>query len=308
MSLIHLRNAEIFCDVIIHHGFSRAAEMRQISQPAVSQAVQQLEEHLGVRLIDRSRRPPELTAAGSVFFERVRKWLDEYRSIEDALQKFKGRIAGRLRVVSIYSVGLLQMSRHVRHFTELHPDVEVKLDYTHPEDVYARVLRDEAELGIVSFPRDGGDVSCIHWLQEPMVVVVPPEHEFANLTELPVQRLMNRPFVGFTSDLTIRRVTDRMLRTHHVTVNVVHQFDNVENVKRAVEVGAGIAILPEPTLEREIAGGTLKAVPIADVEFFRPLGIIHKRNKNLSTAAEKFVEMLLAESGTAHPRMLDLEP
>ena len=292
MSLIHLRNAEIFCDVITHQGFSRAAEIRQISQPAVSQAVQQLEDHLGVKLIDRSRRPPELTPAGEVFFERVRKWLDEYREIEDSLQKFKGRIAGRLRVVSIYSVGLLQMSSYVKRFQETHPDVELKVEYTHPEDVYARILRDEAELGIVSFPRDGGDISCIEWIKQPMVVVVPADHPFASLPAISVTQLTGRPFVGFTSDLTIRRVTDRLLRNQHVSVNVVHQFDNVENVKRAVEIGEGIAILPEPTITREVKDGLLKGIPFSDLDFRRPLGIVHKRNKNLSTAAEKFVELL----------------
>lgn len=307
MSLIHLRNAEIFCDVITHSGFSRAAEIRQISQPAVSQAVQQLEEHLGVKLIDRSRRPPELTPAGEVFFDRVRRWLDEYRDIEDSLQKFKGKVAGRLRIVSIYSVGLLQMTTYVNRFRELHPDVELKIEYTHPEDVYARVLRDEAELGIVSFPRDGGDISCIDWVKQPMVVVVPPDHPFAERESIAVNELMSRPFVGFTSDLTIRRVTDRVLRNHHVTVNVVHQFDNVENVKRAVEIGEGIAILPEPSLQREVNDGLLKAIPFSDLDFTRPLGIVHKRNKNLSTAAEKFVELLKYVPETAKPLVADYD-
>lgn len=292
MSLIHLRNAEIFCDVVAHNGFSRAAEARQISQPAVSQAVQQLEDHLGVKLIDRSRRPPELTAPGEIFFERVRKWLDEYRDIEDSLQRFKGKVAGRLRVVSIYSVGLLQMAAYVARFRESHPDVELKIDYAHPEDVYARVLRDEAELGIVSFPRDGGDISCIEWLRQKMVLVTGPEDPLAVAGAISVKQLARRPFVAFTSDLTIRRVTDRMLRNHHVAVDVIHQFDNVENVKRAVEIGQGVAILPEDSVQREVHAGLLKTIRFSDLEFERPLGIVHKRNKNLSAAAEKFVELL----------------
>ncbi len=307
MSLIHLRNAEIFCDVITHHGFSRAAEIRQISQPAVSQAVQHLEEHLGVKLIDRSRRPPELTPAGEVFFERVRKWLDEYRDIEDSLQKFKGKVAGRLRIVSIYSVGLLQMAAYRQRFLVEHPDVELKIEYTNPDDVYSRLLRDEADLGIVSFPRDGGDISCIEWLKQPMVLVVPPEHLFASLAQISVQQLMSREFVGFTSDLTIRRATDQILRKQNVTVNVVHQFDNVENVKRAVEIGEGIAILPEPSVQREVKDGLLVAIPFSDLEFTRPLGIVHKRNKSLSMAAEKFVALLKYVPEPTVPKSVDYE-
>lgn len=292
MSLIHLRNAEIFCDVITHHGFSRAAEIRKISQPAVSQAVQQLEEHLGIKLIDRSRRPPELTPAGEVYFERVRRWLDDYRDIEDSIQKFKGRVAGRVRIVCIYSVGLLQMAAYVDRFRKQHPEVEIRVDYAHPEEVYARVLRDDAELGIVSFPRDGGDISSIPWQDQDMVLVTPPDDELAKLSSVPMGKLQGRDFVGFTLDLTIRRVIDRVLRNNHVSVQVIHQFDNVETVKRAVEIGAGISILPEPTLRREVEAGTLKSIPFEGLDFKRPLGIVHKRNRSLTTAAEKFVDLL----------------
>lgn len=289
---MHLRNVEIFCDTVAFRSFSKAAGARGISQPAASQAVQQLEDHLGVTLIDRTQRPLELTPAGRVYYDGCRRLLDDYREVEDRVQHFNGTVAGRVRVAAIYSVGLLQMAAYVEEFARRYPDVELKVDYLHPDEVYSRVRSDEADLGIVSFPRDGGDIGCVPWQEQEMCLVVPSRHRLAARTRVRLGELEGEDFVGFTSDLTIRRETDRLLKKHKVSVTVVHQFDNVENIKRAVEIGAGVSILPLATVRREVERGLLHAVALRDVHFIRPLGIIHKRHKHLSTAAEKFVELL----------------
>ncbi|MEW4529538.1 MAG: LysR family transcriptional regulator [Maioricimonas sp. JB045] len=298
---MHLRTVEIFCDIVAHRSFSKAAEARRISQPAASQAIQHLEERLGVSLIDRSKRPLELTPAGQVYFEGCRNLLDEYRAIEDRVLSLQGKVTGRVRVAAIYSVGLLQMAAYVHRFEQAYPDVELQLDYLHPDEVYAGIRRDEADLGIVSFPRDGGDVACIPWQDQEMGLVVPNGHRLADRDRVDLGEIDGEAFVGFTNDLIIRRETDRLLKRHRVSVKVVHQFDNVENIKRAVEIGAGVSILPLPTARRESQAGTIRALSFRDVEFQRPLGIIHRRQKHLLTAAEKFVEVLHEELGLDHP-------
>lgn len=296
-----LRSIELFCDIVAHRSFSKAAEAWGMSQPAVSQALQQLEERLGVELIDRSKRPFELTAAGRLYHERCSRLLDEFRSVEDDVQSLGGKVSGRVRVVSIYSVGLLQMKSYVEQYRREFPDVDLHLDYAHPDEVYSRVIREEADLGIVSFPKDGGDVENIEWQRQVMVAVTAGRHPLADRGSLKLRDLDGQDFVAFTSDLTIRRVTDKLLKRHKVSVQIVHQFDNIENVKRAVEIGLGVALLPLDTLRRELEFGTLRAHPLSDVSFERPLGIIHKRHKHLSTAAAKFTELLLAEANGAGP-------
>ncbi len=300
-----LRSIELFCDIVAHRSFSKAAEAWGLSQPAVSQAVHQLEERLGVMLIDRSKRPFELTAAGRFYHERCSRLLDEFRSVEDDVQSLGGKVSGRVRVVSIYSVGLLQMKSYVERYRREYPEVELHLDYAHPDEVQSRVVREEADLGIISFPKDGGDVSCLEWQRQRMVVATPSRHPLAERASLRLGELAGQEFIAFTPDLTIRRVTDKLLKRHKVSVEVVHQFDNIENVKRAVEIGLGIALLPLETLRRELEFGTLRAIPLSDVTFERPLGIIHKRHKHLSTAAEKFMDLLLADGGAAHPHSLE---
>lgn len=297
---MNLRNTEIFCDIATHRSFSKAAAFRQISQPAVSQALQQLEDEIGVSLIDRSKRPIELTAAGSIYFERCQKWLLDYRSIEDAVHHYSGRVVGKVRVASIYSVGLLQMSAYVSRLHSEYPDVELHLDYGHPDAIYNRILRDEVDLGIVSFPRDGGEIGSIPWQNQEMVLAVAAGHPWAGRDQICIREINGVNFVAFTADLTIRRKTEKLLKNHDVSVRVTHQFDNVETIKRAVEINLGVAILPLTTMRREIEFGALQAVPLANVQFVRPLGIVHKRHKNLSRAAVKFVELLLQdESGSS---------
>ncbi|MEZ6055253.1 MAG: LysR family transcriptional regulator [Planctomycetaceae bacterium] len=295
-----LRNVELFCDIVAHRSFSKAAAARNLSQPAVSQALHHLEERLGAQLIDRSKRPFELTPAGHLYYERCSRLIDEFRAAADEVHSLGGRVTGRLRVVSIYSVGLLQMQTYINRYREQFPHVELTLDYAQPDEVYARIQRDEADLGIVSFPKDGGDIGCIDWIEQEMVLVVPPEHRLSEQVSVILEQIEGEAFIAFTADLTIRRATDRLLRKHRISVNVVHQFNNIENIKRAVEIGLGISMLPLETVLRELEYGSLKAISLSDVSFHRPMGIVHKRQKHLSTAAERFIE-LLHESPQSEP-------
>ena len=273
-----------------------------MSQPAISQAVAQLEERLGEVLIDRAKRPLELTACGQLFYDGCRKLCDEYQAIEDEVRQLRhGRIVGRVRVASIYSVGLLQMQAYVEKFEQLYPDVKVQLEYLHPDDVYAQVRRDNADLGIVSFPRTRTDLECHDWLQQEMGVVVAPGNRLANRSSVELTELRDQPFVGFTPDLTIRDEIDRALLDADVEVKLVHQFDNIENIKRAVEIGAGLSILPLDSVRREVEFGLLKAIPIAKAPLTRPLGIIRKRGRPPTAAVSKFRDLLLEAQAEESP-------
>lgn len=289
-----LRSAELFCDVVACRSFSKAAALREVSQPAVSQSLHQLEEYLGTTLIDRSKRPFELTAAGEIYYDGCRRLIDQFRRVEDQVREQGDRLGGRVRVASIYSVGLLQMTAYVDRFCHEFPEVRLQLSYASGEDVYDQVHREQADMGIVSFPKDGGDISSIPWQDEEMGVVVPPSHRLARSPEVNWDDLNGESFVGFESDQRIRRQIDRWLKREKVSVTVVHTFDNIENIKRAVEIGAGISILPLATTRREVEHGFLKAVPFAKRGVVRPLGIIHKRHRHLSKAAERFVDLLHA--------------
>jgi DNA-binding transcriptional LysR family regulator len=292
-----LRNVELFCEVARCRSFSRAAETHEISQSSVSQAVAQLEKRLGVKLIDRHHRPLELTVAGQTYFDGCVTILNDFRSLEDSVQQLGKKVTGRLRVAAIYSVGLLELDRYAHQLKEAFPDVDVRIESLHPEDVYSRVRDEAAEIGLVSFPRDSGEFSSILWQEQPFVLVVPPDHRLANRVSDhylsgSVTELEGEELVSFTTELRVRRQLDRWLREAGVSPRIVHEFDNVEQIRRAVEDGLGVALLPAPTVARSVETGTLVSLRFSDVEWTRPLGVIHKRNRKLSNAASRFVELL----------------
>lgn len=287
-----LESLKVLCDIAARRSFSRAAELNGISQSAASQVVGQLESRLGVQLIERSKRPLVLTPQGQVFVEGCRKLIARYEVLEDEVRSLQSDVAGRVRVAAIYSVGLHGMSGYVRAFASRHPRATVRLEYLHPERVLESVETGQADIGLVSYPRSTRALVAEPWREEPMVLVCPPQHPLAEKGEVPLAELDGCPMVAFDSDLVIRHELDRLLAARGVEPRVTMEFDNVETIKRAVEIDAGVAILPEPTIGRELATGTLRAVRIADETIVRPMGVIHARGIPLSATAARFVELL----------------
>jgi len=290
---------KVYCDVVRLRSFSRGAEANGVLQATASLTVQRLERHLGVTLIDRSCRPWKLTREGRRFHEGCRELLEGYYELEREVRGNSMVADTAVRVAAIYSVNLQDMSRCVRRFNELRPRARVELEYLHPSRVCERVLNDEVDLGIISFPQGRRDLTVIRWREEPMVLACHPQHRLARERRLAVKQLAGEAFVGFDADLVIRKRIDAFLREQGVEVKVGLTFDNIEAVKRAVEVGSGVAILPQPTLEHELQAGTLAGVPFAASNFARPLGIVYRRGRRLGPNAETFIQVLQTNGG--HP-------
>jgi len=292
IATMHLETLKIFCDVASWRSFSRAAEVNGVSQSAVSQAIAQLERRLRVQLIDRSIRPLQLTPAGRIFYDGCRELLERFQTLERSLLSNLEHLQLPVRVAAIYSVGLRDMGQYIERFRRPDPRATVHIEYLHPDQVYQRVLEGAADLGLVSFPKTNRKLVALPWREEKMVVVCAPQHPWARRREIRIAALHDQPFVHFEKGLVIRRQVDRFLRQHGVAVRVVMEFDNIENIKKAVEAGAGIALLPEPTLRREVEARTLVALTLADAHMVRPLGIIYRRTPRLSLAAQRFIEVL----------------
>lgn len=297
---MNLDDLEIFCDVAIHGSFSKAAAIHELAQPTITQKIQAIEKHLGVVLLQR-KRPLVLTAAGRVYFDGVRKLLDEYRAVEDSVLQFRDRVVGHVQVAAIYSIGLLKMEECLREFNERYPDARADIHYQHPHQVVEQVLSGGAHLGLLSFPEEKRELAVIPWQEQPLVLVVNPRHKLAGESVVSVQRLNNESFVAFTPELTIRKRIDKWLQKQHVTVDVVQEFDNVGQIKEGIGDGTGVAILPLPTVRREVEAGLLRAIPFSDVQWVRPLGIIHRRQKSLPTAVQKFIELLTGKGSAPLP-------
>ena len=294
---MHLASLKVFCDVVRHRSFSQAAQANDITQSAASQIVSQLEKRMKVQLIDRSTRPLQLTPLGQTYYEGCKSLIDQYRELEALIQNAHEQIAGTVQVAAIYSVGLGDMGQFVQRFQSQEPGAAVHIEYLHPDRVYEKVHDGTADLGLVSFPRRSPKLTALPWRDEEMVLACSPRHALAQNLALRMPELDGQNYIHFDKNLIIRRQIDRFLREQDVSVHVVHEFDNIENIKEAVAVGAGVALLPEPTLRREVRARTLIALPLFDCRLVRPLGIIHRRRHKLSRTALRFLDMLRAQDG-----------
>ncbi|MCA9236920.1 MAG: LysR family transcriptional regulator [Planctomycetales bacterium] len=303
---MQIRTLKIYCDVVDRRSFSRAAAENGISQGNASHLVQSLESHLGVLLLDRSTRPFELTAEGQRYYDGVRQLVQRYSELEEEVKTLHDAEARSLVVASIYSVGIHHMSAFMQRFSWAHPRAEVQLEYLHPHRVHEQVERGDADLGIVSYPKDCSELASIPWRSEPMVIVCAPAHRFAAERSLPLSALNGQPFVAFEAGLAIRDGIDAALQRCGAEVSVSLEFDNVETMKRAVEAGSGLSILPEPSVRREIAMGDLVKIAIEGEPLTRPLSIIHLRDRPLSQLAQQFVNELQADADFAEETSLVL--
>jgi DNA-binding transcriptional LysR family regulator len=289
---MNLDTLKLYCDVVRLRSFSRGAVANGVSQSAASQAIQQLEGELDLTLLDRSRRPLVVTGEGRAFYEACRTLLAGFEKARAEIAVAKERVEGTVRVAAIYSVGLHDMSRHMQPFMSAYPHARVLLECLHPHKVVDAVMNDEADLGILSYPAASRALEVLLLRSEPMTVVAHPTHRLARRRSLGAADLNGEKFVAFDADLAVRRAIDRALKQAGVRVEVVMEFDNVETIKQAIGINAGVSILPRPTILKEIGMRTLVALPIPFPGLVRPIGIIHRRGKRMTPAVARFVEQV----------------
>jgi DNA-binding transcriptional LysR family regulator len=295
---VTLWELKLFKEIAGTGSVSRGAAQCGISQSAASQHLQEVERRLGVHLLDRGKRPLELTEAGRLYFDFCRDVLRREEQFAADLDALRGDVTGEVRVASIYSIGLSEMSRVQHEFEARHPNAQLHVEYMRPDRIYEAVRAGAADLGLVSYPEASREIAAIPWREEEMQVAVWPEHRLAGRDEVLPADLAGESFVGFDEELPIRRDLDRFLRANLVDVNVVMHFDNIQMVKEAVALGSGISILPAPTMQREIAEGKLAAIRLHAPELVRPVGVIHLKRKKLTRAAQAVVDLLRVEEPT----------
>ena len=283
---------KIFCDLVELRSFSRAAERHFVSQSAVSQQLAQLETNYKTQLVDRKKRPFELTDAGHLFYEACKDILSRYEQMVSDLNSLKKSSAARLNVVAIFSIGMHSLQPYIKKFMSRYPNVNVSIEYQDARKIYERVSRGDIDIGLVAVPKKDRNLEVYPFQPEPLVLACSPENPLAKEPTIDIHKLQQKEFIAFEKDLPTRGLIEDILNRYSVTVRQVMEFDNVETIKRAVEINAGISILPLPALRAEIANGTIKAINFLNEKFQRPTGIIIRKNRAFSEAGRYFIELL----------------
>jgi DNA-binding transcriptional LysR family regulator len=289
---MQIESLKVFCDLAETESFTKAAQINSVTQSAVSQQISSLERIFKALLIERSKKRFRLTREGQVLYDYSKQIIQTYESLHSKLQELKDIISGTIRVATIYSIGLHDLPPYIKKFMKSYPTVNIHVEYRRANQVYEDVLSNVVDLGLVAYPVKDSKLEIVPLRKEPLVLICHPQHPFAKQKAIKLKHLVDQKVIGFEPDIPTRKALDKILRDYGAELKYLMEFDNVETVKRAVEIDAGVSIVPLGTVTQEVTKQTLAAVEIEDGEFFRPLAAIYKKNKVLSPAMKQFLAIL----------------
>jgi DNA-binding transcriptional LysR family regulator len=289
---MQIETLKVFCDLVESRSFSRAAVRNFITQSAVSQQIKNLESRFDTQLLRRDGKSVTPTPAGRIFYNRSRTILEGFEQMQLEMKSLGQDMAGSIRVATIYSVGLYEMSVVVKTFLKIYPKVNLHVEFSQGARVYEDCLSGALDLGIVTYPEPRKGLRIISLPADKLVLICSPDHPFARRHYIDIRKLNGQKFIAFEKGLASQRAMDSIFQEHEVKVQVVMEFDNIETIKRSVEIGAGISIVPLLSVQKEVQSGSLVRIHFTDKNFYRQLGIIVRSKHMLSPAAKKFIELM----------------
>jgi LysR family transcriptional regulator, transcriptional activator of the cysJI operon len=290
--MLDIEILRIYCDLVELRSFSKTAEKHIVSQSAISQQLAKLETAHKCQFLVRQKRPFELTPAGQLFYDSCKDMLARYEQFKSELADLQKSGTDRINLAAIFSIGMHSLPPYLKKFMSRYPSVNVHVEYCSSSRIRELVLAGSVDIGLVAAPKRDRNLDVYDFEFEPLVLVCSPEHALAKEDTVDVKKLPMHKFIAFEKDVPTRELIDQLLAQSNISVRPVMEFDNIETVKRAVEINSGISILPRTAILQELANGTLKAISFGNANFVRPTGIIVRRHKVLSKAARYLLELL----------------
>ena len=293
---MHIETLRMFCDLATLRSFSKTADKHMVSQSAVSQQVAQLEIEHKCQLLNRQKRPLELTAAGEIFYRAARDMVDRYELLRSEMNTLKQAAQCRVNVGAIYSIGMHTLPEYLKRFMVKKPNVNVHVEYFTADKIYEMVLAGELDIGLVAVPRRDKRLEVYDFEDEPLVLACSPKHPLAAQSHIDIHKLQFERFISFEDGVPTRVWIDGIFQRYNIVIRPVMEFDNVETVKKAVEINSGVSILPRPAMLQELAAGTIKAIEFENERFVRPTGILVRRDRVISQETRYLIELLRRKS------------
>jgi DNA-binding transcriptional LysR family regulator len=289
---MNIETFKIFQDLVEMRSFSKVAEKNCVTQSAVSQQLAQLEMMYKCQLVSRKKRPIELTREGQVLYKACKEILERYEHFKNELNTVKATSENRINIGAIFSIGMHILPNYVKKFMVRYPKIHVHIEYLSSGRIYERVLVGDLDIGLVAVPQRDKRLKVYDFEDETLVLVCSPKHPFSKKSQIDIHSIQFESFIAFEKGVPTRGWIDNIFERYNIVMEPKLEFDNIETVKRAVEINSGISILPETAIAQEIANGTIKAVPFSNERFFRPTGIIVRKNKIFTKAGQAFIKLL----------------
>lgn len=299
-----LGSLQVFQTVAREHSFSRAAEKLYRTQPAISISVRKLEEWVGQPLFVRGTGAGKLTEAGTLLLEYAERMLnlrqEARRSLEDLAGLRRGRLALGVNESSIHAL-LPALERFRRRY----PKIEITIHRVFSRDIPREILNYRLDIGIASYRPSDDALAALEFLRDDLTFVVPPRHRLARKRQISIRELGEEVFIAHIVASPYRERVIQLFAQHRVPLRMEVEMPTIESIKRFVERGMGVAIVPRMCVEREVERGQLAEVRIREMRLRRDLYLIFRRDRPLSQAARAFIQILRPRQGL--PRVVEAE-
>jgi DNA-binding transcriptional LysR family regulator len=289
---MHIQNFKTFCDLVETQSFSKAARLNEVTQSAVSQQLKAMETYYDMLIIDRNQKKFRLTQQGTTLYQTFKEILTLYEKLNCEIQEMRSVVSGSIQISTVNSIGLHELPPYLKSFMKEFPSVNARVEYRRANLVYEDVLHGTADLGLVAFPVKHKELTIIPFATDELIVAMNPSHPLAGKENISIEELKNLEFIAFEKDIPTRKATDEILRKAEVKISIVMEFDNVETVKRALEINAGIAIIPKNTVANEAERKQLVTCRLDNGIHIRPLSLIHKKSRMLTPALRSFIDKM----------------
>ena len=286
---------ETFLAVAEERSFSRAATRLHRTQPAVSQVIAKLEGELGEVLFERSSRDGTLTAAGGVLREYAQKLLNLRGEAAGALAELRELHSGKLQIAAneytcLYLLPLLD------EFRRQNPRIKVAVQRSLASRIADEILNHTVEIGVLSFRSDDAQIKSTVVYRDELLLVVNPSHPFARAGEVPIRQLGTQNFVAHNIASPLRLKVVQTFKRYKTPLQMGVELPSIEAIKRFVEMGNGVALVPGLTVRKEIADGDLVPIRVRELQTERKLRLVYRRQASLSHAALAFLRVVEAYS------------
>jgi DNA-binding transcriptional LysR family regulator len=291
-----LRQLDTFLEVVREMSISRAAEKLHVTQPAVSIQLRQLEEAIGLPLLEQAGRKTRLTEAGVDFHQYALSAIGQLKQLDDAMAARRGLRRGRVEL-AIVSTAKYFVPMLLVHFRKKFPDIEVVLQIHNRERITHLLANNEIDLVIMGSAPENIECSATAFASNPLGVISAPGHALSRRRHADIGILQAQDFVVRERGSGTRKAMEKLFAEHHVAVNIVMEMPSNETIKQAVMAGMGLGFLSLRTIRHELSAGHLVLLDIEGLPLTRHWHVTHIQNKRLSPAAQAFKAFLLEEGG-----------
>jgi DNA-binding transcriptional LysR family regulator len=289
---MQVESFRVFRDLVETRSFSRSASLNGITQSAVSQQLRSIEVRLRVPLLERTSKQFALTREGQLLYEASREIIGYYQRFQHQLEEMRNIISGTIRLVAVPSLGLHELPPYIKDFLKAFPQVKIQVDYRRSNEVYESVASGDADVGFVAFPSPRKGLKVETFKKDTLHIICAAGHPLLKKGPVDLANLGQTKIISLAPEMPTRQGLDRILATRGLKFQPMMEFDNVETLKQAVEINAGIAFLPASAVATELAKGSLAILPHLGKEIIRPLGIVFRASRMVSPAVKRFLKAL----------------